>query len=59
MIPKIIEILDERSTACQTLIDYILDDVPHTDQQPLLDSLRSLQGKFNDERDDAWEETKN
>ncbi len=43
---KSAEIAQERIDACNTLIDYVLDDIPHSKQQPLLDELRSLSSDF-------------
>ncbi len=42
----------ERIDACDTLIDHILDDIPHKDQQPLLDLIRSMRGNLEDEMQD-------
>jgi ribosomal 50S subunit-associated protein YjgA (DUF615 family) len=48
-----VEIQHNRIDACDTLIDHILDDIPHKDQQPLLDLLRSMRGNLEDEMQDA------
>ncbi len=49
---KRVEIQLIRIDACDTLLDYIHDDIPHKDQQPLLDLLRSLKGDLEDEMED-------
>ena len=46
---KTLDILRQRIDACDTLIDYVLDDIPHARQQPLLDELRELRGNFDDD----------
>ncbi len=50
---KHIEFQKFRIDACDTLIDHILDDISHRDQQPLLDLLRSMRGNLEDEMMDA------
>ncbi len=50
---KRVSIQHERIDACDTLITHILDDIPHKDQQPLLDLLRSMRGNLEDEMFDA------
>ncbi len=50
---KRLSIQHERIDACDTLIDHILDDIPHKDQQPLLDLLRAMRGNLEDEMQDA------
>ncbi len=53
MQPKIyrkrVELFKTRIDACDTLLDYLHDDVPWKDQQPLMDMLRSLRGNFEDQ----------
>ncbi len=49
---KRISIQHERIDSCDTLIDHILDDIPHKDQQPLLDLLRSMRSNLEDEMED-------
>ncbi len=49
---KRLDIQRSRIDACDTLIDHILDDIPHKDQQPLLDLLRILRGDFVAEMED-------
>ena len=44
---KTLDILRQRIDACDTLIDYVLDDIPHSRQQPLLDELRELRSNFD------------
>ncbi len=50
---KRLSIQHTRIDACDTLIDHILDDIPHKDQQPLLDLLRTMRGNLEDEMFDA------
>ncbi len=50
---KRVEIQKMRIDACDTLINHIHDDIPHKDQQPLLDLLRSMRGNLEDEMMDA------
>ncbi len=42
-----------RIDACDTLLDYLHDDVPWKDQQPLMDLLRWLRNDLESEMDDA------
>ncbi len=49
---KRLDIQRARIDACGTLLDYI-DDIPHKDQQPLADLLRTLKGNLEDEMTDA------
>ncbi len=51
--PKRISIQRNRIDACDTLIDHIHDDIPHKDQEPLLDLLRSMRSDLEDEMEDA------
>ena len=44
---KTLDILRQRINACDTLIDYVLDDIPHARQQPILDELRELRSNFD------------
>ncbi len=50
---KRVEIQLSRIDACDTLITHIMDDIPHKDQQPLLDLLRTMRGNLEDEMFDA------
>ncbi len=47
-----IQLQQNRIDACNTLIDHILDDIPHKDQQPILDLLRSMRSDLEDEMED-------
>ena len=49
--PATLIIIENRISACDTLIDYILDDIPHANQQPILDTLRELRDNFDSDRD--------
>ncbi len=57
MQPKIdkkrVSIQHARIDACDTLLDYLHDDVAWKDQQPLMDMLRSLKNNLEDEMEDA------
>ena len=46
---KTLDILRQRIDACDTLIDYVLDDIPHARQQPLLDDLREFRDNFEND----------
>jgi hypothetical protein len=46
-IPETVRIIRTRIDACDTLIDYVLDDIPHARQQPLLEELRQLRSGFD------------
>ncbi len=46
---KRIDLFNNRIGACDTLIDYIHDDIPHKDQQPLMDLLNKMRGNLEDE----------
>ncbi len=50
---KRLDIQRSRIDACDVLIDHILDDIPHKDQQPILDLLRTIRGNLDDEMMDA------
>ncbi len=50
---KRISIQHERIEACDTLIDHILDDIPHKDQQPILGLLLSMRSDLEDEMEDV------
>ncbi len=50
---KRVGIQQTRIDACDTLIDHILDDIPHRDQQPILDLLVRLKTDLEDEMQDA------
>ncbi len=51
---KRVEIQRNRIGACDTLIDHILDDIPHRDQQPILDLLVRFKTDLEDEMEDAF-----
>ena len=53
---KRVQVQLNRIDACDTLLDYLHDDIPHRDQQPLMDILRTLKGNLEDEMQDAMEE---
>ncbi len=48
-----IQLQQNRIDACDTLIDHIHDDIPHKDQQPLLDLLRTMRSNLEDEMENA------
>ncbi len=50
---KRVEIQRNRIDACDTLLDYLHDDVPHADQQPITDLIRRLRIHLEDEMNDA------
>ncbi len=50
---KRLDIQRARIEACEILIDYIHDDYPWKDQQPLLGELNRIHGVLQDEMDDA------
>jgi len=50
---KRVKIQRERIDACDTLLDYIHDDVPHKDQEPLQGLLMRLKTDLEDEMEDA------
>jgi len=41
-----LELTHQRIAACQMLIDYVHDDIPHARQQPLMDYLLDLRSNF-------------
>ncbi len=43
---KRVELLQTRIDACDTLLDYLHDDVPWKDQQPLMDLLKQRKHLF-------------
>lgn len=57
--PTTLSIIRTRIDACDTLIDYVLDDIPHFRQQPLLDELRQLRGNFDNDLLSLKEESHN
>ncbi len=50
---KRVQIQRNRIDACDTLLDYIHDDIPHKDQEPLQGLLLKLKGNLEDEMQDA------
>ncbi len=46
---KRVELFQTRMDACDTLLDYLHDDVPWKDQQPMMDMLRQLRRDFKDQ----------
>jgi uncharacterized protein YeeX (DUF496 family) len=56
---KRLDIQRSRIDACDTLLDYIHDDVPHKDQQPLKGQLETLKHDLESEMEDALNENEN
>ncbi len=52
---KRVEIQRNLIDACDTLLDYIHDDIPHSKQEPLMRLLTSLKRNLEDEMEDATE----
>ncbi len=52
-----IQIQQNRIDACDTLLDYIHDDVPHAQQQPLKGQLETLKRDLESEMEDARNES--
>ncbi len=50
---KRLDIQRSRIDAYDTLLDYIHDDIPHKDQEPLQGLLLKLKGNLEDEMQDA------
>ncbi len=48
-----LQLQQNRIDACDTLLDYVHDDIPHSEQQPITDQLNVLRGRFTDEMEDA------
>ncbi len=53
---KRVEIQLMRIDACDTLLDYVHDDIPHSEQQPITDQLNVLRGRLTDEMEDGLSE---
>ncbi len=53
---KRVEIQMMRIDACDTLLDYIHDDIPHADQKPMTDQLNVIRGRLTDEMEDGLSE---
>ena len=49
---KRIQIQRNRIDACDTILDYLHDDIPWSEQQPLMEILRSLKLALEDEMED-------
>ncbi len=50
---KRVSIQHERIDACDTLLDYLHDDVPHSKQEPLMELLNKVKARLEDEMQDA------
>ncbi len=53
---KRVVIQQRRIDACDVLLDYLHDDVPWKDQQPMKDMLTQLKRDFESEMEDAINE---
>jgi hypothetical protein len=50
---KRVDLQLNRIDACDTLLDYVHDDIPHSEQQAITDQLNVLRGRLTDEMEDA------
>ncbi len=50
---KRVEIQMHRIASCDILLNYVHDDIPHAEQQPITDQLNVLRGRLVDEMNDA------